>query len=62
MKKDDAEGNGFHYLGQAHSRDAVETTIPTAKKTMPIVNMRLDLMSPVSPGLYEYFTKHPTTK
>lgn len=62
VKKDDAEGNGFHYLGQAHSRDAVETTIPTAKKPMPIVNMRLDLMNPVSPGLYEYFTKHPTTK
>lgn len=62
VKKDDAEGNGFHYLGQAHSRDAVETTIPTAKKPIPIVNMRLDLMNPVSPGLYEYFTKHPTTK
>ena len=62
VKKDDAEGNGFHYLGQAHSRDAVETTIPTAKKPMPIVNMRLDLMNPVSPGLYEYFTRHPTTK
>lgn len=62
VKKDDAEGNGFHYLGQAQSRDAVETTIPTAKKPMPIVNMRLDLMNPVSPGLYEYFTKHPTTK
>lgn len=61
VKKDDAEGNDFHYLGQAHSRDAVETTIPTAKKPMPIVNMRLDLMQPVSPGLYEYFTRHPST-
>lgn len=62
VKKDDAEGNGFHYLGQAHSRDAVETTIPTAKKPMPIVNMRLDLMQPVSPGLYEYFTRHTASR
>lgn len=61
VKKDDAEGHDFHYLGQARSRDAVETTIPTAKEPMPIVNMRLDLMHPVSPGLYNYFTTNPVT-
>lgn len=53
VKKDDAEGTDFVYLGQAKTpRDAQQTTIDSK----PIVSMRLDLVHPLQTGLYDYFT------
>lgn len=56
VKKDDAEGQGFYYLGTGKARDAVETTMPTMEGPKSVVSMRLDLYQPLDPGMYEYFT------
>lgn len=54
VKKDDAEGTDFVYLGQADPRDAKETK---TKSNADIVNMRLDFKHPLEQGLYDYLTK-----
>lgn len=59
VKRDDADGTDFFYLGQAQSEDAEETTM--ANKTgapLPVVRMLLRFVEPVPRGLYDYF--HPT--
>lgn len=56
IKKDDSEGADFFYLGKAEPRDAVDSTIGAGEQTKPIVNMKLDLQTPVEPVLYEYLT------
>lgn len=57
VKKDDVEGSDFFYLGQAHARDAYDTHIPDKNgKDVSIVNMKLDLDTPVDSGLYGYLT------
>ncbi|MDH6236334.1 DEAD/DEAH box helicase [Cryobacterium sp. CG_9.6] len=59
-KKDDAEGTGFYYLGQAKSQDARETKMAgspgSTEKKLDVVSMRLDLASPIESSLYDYFS------
>lgn len=55
VKKDDAEGSDFYYLGQAGSRDAVQTTMAgDGGKELDVVTMSLDFVSPIEDGLFEY--------
>ncbi|WP_269938068.1 DUF3427 domain-containing protein [Arthrobacter sp. HY1533] len=55
VKKDDAEGSDFYYLGQAGSRDAVQTTmLGDGGKELDVVTMSLDFVSPIEDGLFEY--------
>jgi superfamily II DNA or RNA helicase/HKD family nuclease len=57
VKKDDVDGSDFYYLGGAEARDARDTHIKDKHgKDVPIVNMKLDLETPVDPGLYGYLT------
>lgn len=59
VKKDDAEGVGFYYLGQARVADAEQTTMSDDKgNELPVVRMILRFDEPVSSTLYDYF--HPT--
>lgn len=55
VKKDDAEGSDFYYLGEASSRDAEQTTMAGASgKDLDVVTMNLDFISPIEDGLFEY--------
>ncbi len=56
VKKDDAEGRDFTYLGPATSRDAVQDKMPGGGATLvDVVTMKLDLESPLEDALYRYF-------
>lgn len=58
VKKDDAEGSDFYYLGQATSSEAEETTILDDQgKPLPIVRMLLRFDQPIESALFDYF--HP---
>lgn len=59
VKKDDAEGNDFFYLGQAFASNEAETTMPddTGKPT-PVVTMNLNLNSPIETQLFDYLRTH----
>lgn len=57
VKKDDAEGSDFIYLGQANPRDARNTTILANGEEKPIVNMKLDFAYPLDAPLFDYLTK-----
>lgn len=56
IKKDDAEGSDFFYLGKATPRDAIDTTISAGGGYKPIVSMKLDLQTPVEAAMYDYLT------
>ncbi|RCS60434.1 DUF3427 domain-containing protein [Microbacterium sp. JB110] len=59
VKKDDAEGKAFYYLGEAQASDPVQTTMPTsAGAPLSVVTMTLTLDRPLDSALYDYF--HPT--
>lgn len=59
VKKDDAEGTDFYFLGQATAHDAEETTMPDSTGArLPIVRMVLRFATPIQSALYDYF--HPT--
>ncbi len=54
-KKDDAEGLGFYYLGQADPREPVQEQMPgNAGSVLDVVTMKLDFMQPIEEGLYDY--------
>ena len=58
VKKDDAEGTDFYYLGQATSHAAEQTTMPSAHGTpLAVVRMRLHFADPIDSALFDYF--HP---
>jgi len=58
VKKDDAEGSDFYYLGQATSSEAEQTTIlDDHGKSLPIVRMLLRFDQPIESALFDYF--HP---
>lgn len=59
-KKDDAEGVGHYYLGQASADDWVETTMPAKGRALPVVKMLLRFDEPISQGLFDYFS--PTSR
>jgi superfamily II DNA or RNA helicase/HKD family nuclease len=59
VKKDDAEGTGFYYLGQATAQDAVQSTMPDKDgKELDVVHMDLRFDVPIESALYDYF--HPS--
>ena len=59
VKKDDAEGSDFYYLGQATSHDAEQATmVDTDGTRMPVVRMHLRFGTPIDTALYDYF--HPS--
>lgn len=59
VKKDDAEGTDFYYLGQAIPEGATETTMPDDHGAqLSVVRMNLHFAEPVDSALYDYF--HPT--
>ena len=57
VKKDDAEGTDFFYLGQVHSTNSVEEKMPVEDGTqLPVVSMDLNFDSPVEQSLYDYLS------
>lgn len=58
VKKDDAEGTDFYYLGQATSSHAEETTMAASGgKSVSVVRMLLTFKESLPAALYDYF--HP---
>jgi hypothetical protein len=58
VKKDDAEGMDFYYLGRATSSDAEQTTMPDDKgRHLDVVRMMLRFDQPIESALFDYF--HP---
>ncbi|KRD35831.1 restriction endonuclease subunit R [Oerskovia sp. Root918] len=59
VKKDDAEGTDFYFLGEATSHSAEETTmLSSTGVSLPVVRMLLQFTRPIETALYDYF--HPT--
>ena len=59
VKKDDAEGSEFYYLGYATPADAEDTTMPgNTGKPVSVARMHLRFDEPIDAGLFDYF--HPT--
>jgi superfamily II DNA or RNA helicase/HKD family nuclease len=58
VKKDDADGADFYYLGNATSRDAEQTTMPNGGSPQAVVRMHLEFDRPMESALFDYF--HPT--
>lgn len=57
-KKDDADGSGHFYFGEAIARDAVETHMRGDDgATFSVVRMDLHFKEPIDQGVYDYF--HP---
>lgn len=59
MKKDDAEGTDFYYLGRAHCEEAHNSTMTAKGKKHNVVKTLLRFEEPIDAALYDYF--HPTT-
>ncbi len=56
VKKDDIEGTDFYYLGRGTVHNPEETTQHNKEgKPVPIVEMEVQLVSPVETALYDYF-------
>lgn len=57
VKKDDAEGTEFFYLGQAESRDAVQSTM-TGKngESLDVVHMELHFETGIDAALFDYLS------
>ncbi|GAA4897430.1 DUF3427 domain-containing protein [Tessaracoccus lubricantis] len=58
VKRDDAEGSDYLYLGTVTAHNAHEETMPTGDR-LPVVTMDLRLDQPVERGLYDYLTAAP---
>ncbi|WP_210410162.1 DUF3427 domain-containing protein [Nesterenkonia sp. NBAIMH1] len=58
VKRDDAEGTDFYYLGEAHAQDAEQTTMPDESgEPLSVVKMLLHFTEPIEHTLFDYF--HP---
>lgn len=58
VKKSDAEGNDFYYLGKVESHNQQDHTMPVGEgSALDVVTMDLSLLTPVEQGLYDYLTK-----
>lgn len=56
VKKDDNEGTDFYYLGKGRAHSPEETKQRNKEgKSVPVVEMIVDLENPVEPALYAYF-------
>lgn len=61
VKKDDAEGTDFYYLGRAMSSNPVQTKMPGDNgASLDVVTMDLNLEDPIEVALYDYLTTGPT--
>lgn len=59
VKKDDAEGSEFYYLGYATPTNAEDTTMPgNSGKPVSVARMHLRFNEPIDNSLFDYF--HPT--
>lgn len=59
VKKDDADGTDFYYLGRATSHEAEQTTMASGEgQVVDVVRMKLAFDKPINRALYDYF--HPT--
>ncbi len=59
VKKDDAEGSEFYFLGYGLPTDAEDTTMPgNSGKPVSVARMNLRFADPIDAGLFDYF--HPT--
>ncbi|MHA7862643.1 DUF3427 domain-containing protein [Tessaracoccus sp. Y36] len=58
VKRDDAEGRDFLYLGTVSPHNARQETMPTDDR-LSVVTMHLRLDEPVERGLYDYLTAGP---
>lgn len=57
VKKDDAEGFDFFYLGQVQSKNPEQTTIRGNKGVpLDVVTMHLELETSISSGIFDYLT------
>jgi superfamily II DNA or RNA helicase/HKD family nuclease len=62
VKKDDADGVGHYYLGQATAHEANETTMPgKGNRALPVVTMLLRFDAPITQGLFDYFAPSSQT-
>ncbi|MCS5478933.1 DEAD/DEAH box helicase [Corynebacterium sp. YIM 101645] len=58
VKKDDAEGKDFYYLGRVQSSNHEDQKMPGGEGSMlDVVTMDLNLVSPVEQSLYEYLVR-----
>lgn len=56
VKKDDAQGADFYYLGQARPENAAQTEMPDEHgKMLPVVGMTLRWAEPIETALFDYF-------
>lgn len=57
VKKEDAEGKNFYYLGRVH---VIEGTVEetTMKSGEPVVTMHFNLETPVRDDIYRYIVEH----
>ena len=51
VKKDDAEGTDFYYLGKMNYNSFEDTTMKSGES---VVNIRFDMETPVPQNLYNY--------
>jgi hypothetical protein len=63
VKKDDAEGTEFFYLGQATAHDVEQTTMPGGGGVaLDVVRMNLRFDQPIQASLFDYFHPSLTSK
>lgn len=56
VKKDDAQGTDFYYLGRARSESAEQTFMPDDDgKPLPVVEVSLRFDAPIEAALFDYF-------
>lgn len=55
IKKDDAEGSDFYYLGKMNFISFEDTTMLAEDKKVSVVNIQFDMQTPVPHNLYHYF-------
>ena len=58
VKKDDAEGTDFYFLGRAKAHDAFETSMPDdSGRPLSVVHMTLKFEQPIPAALYDFFIR-----
>ncbi|MBR6297407.1 MAG: DEAD/DEAH box helicase [Treponema sp.] len=54
VKKDDAEGSDFYFMGDMKFESFEDTTMNSDKGQVPVVNIKFDMETPVPQNLYAY--------
>ncbi|MBQ5999248.1 MAG: DUF3427 domain-containing protein [Treponema sp.] len=54
VKKDDAEGSDFYYMGDMKYHSFEDTTMNGKDGRVPVVNIQFDMETPVPQNLYSY--------